>query len=61
MHDLTLKPFATTEHWAHWPFAQKIPCGEPSLWWCPKMRTPFAKRAEAIVSPGRAFSVSPFP
>ena len=54
MHDFTERPFATTEHWAHCPFAQKIPWGEPSLWWWPKMRTPFAKRADAIVSPGRA-------
>jgi hypothetical protein len=22
-----------TKHWAHWPLAQKIPCGEPSLGW----------------------------
>ena len=54
MQDFTESPLAITEHWAHWPLAQKIPCGDPSLWWWPKMRIPLAKRAEAIVSPLRA-------
>ncbi len=31
MHALTGLPFARTRHWAHWPLAQKIPCGAPSL------------------------------
>ena len=48
-----------TEHWAHWPLAQKMPWGAPSLGWWPKMRTPLAKRAEAIVSPCRAWNACP--
>ncbi len=32
MQDFTARPSATTAHWAHWPFAQKIPCAAPSLW-----------------------------
>ncbi len=31
MHDFTGRPSATTEHWAHCPLAQKMPCGAPSL------------------------------
>ena len=59
MHDLTGRPSAMTAHCAHWPLAQKMPWGAPSLWWCPKMRTPLAKSAEAIVSPSRAWNAWP--
>ncbi len=38
MQDLTGTPSARTRHWEHWPLAQKIPCGAPSLAWWPKMR-----------------------
>ena len=31
MQDLTARPSAITEHWAHWPLAQKMPWGAPSL------------------------------
>ena len=27
MQDLTGRPSASTRHWAHWPLAQKMPCG----------------------------------
>ena len=27
------RPLAMTKHWAHWPLAQKIPCGALSLGW----------------------------
>ncbi len=60
MHDFTGRPSATTVHWAHWPFAQKMPCGAPSLGWWPKMRTPLANSADAIVSPARPEQGVPF-
>ncbi len=59
MHAFTGRPSATTVHWAHWPLAQKRPCGAASLWWWPKVRTPLAKRAEAMVSSGTAWKVRP--
>ena len=60
MHDFTGMPSASTRHWAHWPLAQKIPCGAASLRWWPKVRMPLANRAAAMVSPSRAVSGSPF-
>jgi len=60
MQLLSGRPSATTEHWAHWPLAQKMPIGALSLRWRPKMRTPLAKSAEAITSPRRAFICWPF-
>ena len=60
MQDFTDSPSAITEHWAHWPLAQKMPWGAPSLGWCPNTRMPLAKRAEAMVSPSRAWRASPF-
>ena len=56
MQDLTGRPSARTMHCAHWPLAQKMPCGEPSFGWWPKIRTPLANSADAMVSPSRASS-----
>ena len=60
MQDFTGRPSTRTRHWAHWPLAQKIPWGAPSLAWWPKIRIPLAKSAEAMVSPCRAETGAPF-
>ena len=60
MQDFTGRPSAITVHWAHWPLAQKMPCGAPSLWWWPKTRTPLAKSADEIVSPSKPAMGWPF-
>ena len=59
IHDLTAMSSARTRHWAHCPLAQKIPWGAPSFSWVPKIRIPWAKRAEEIISPVRAVRVFP--
>ena len=46
MHDFTGRPSATTQHWAHWPLAQKMPCGAPSF-------VVVAEGADAVGEQGR--------
>jgi hypothetical protein len=51
MQLFTGSPSAMTMHWAHWPFAQNRPCGEPSLGCWPNTRMPAAYSAAETVSP----------
>jgi hypothetical protein len=60
MQPFTGTPSARTVHCEHCPFAQNIPCGDPSAGWCPNILIPAAISADEIISPCRAMTWRPF-
>jgi hypothetical protein len=47
---LTGRPSVMTRHCEHCPFAQKSPCGLPSLWWWPNTLIPAATSDDEVIS-----------